>query len=409
MNSPLSAERSDTAAAGSSRLALLALSVAAFAIGTTEFVIMGLLPEVASDLHVSIPSAGLLVSGYALGVAAGAPLLAALTARMERRNALLLLLGLFILGNALCAVAPNYGVLMVARVVAAFCHGSFFGIGAVVASHVVPKGQAARAIALMFTGLTLANVLGVPFGTFLGQWAGWRSTFMAVTGLGVVAAIAVWRLVPSLPDLPSPHMKRELGVLRQPQVLLALLMTVLGFGGVFIVFTYIAPILQQVSHVSVGATGWVLILFGVGTTVGNMLGGRLADWRLMPSLVGVLVVLSVIMLAFAWTMHNTIAAIVTVFVWGVAAFATVPPLQMRVVQQASEGPHLASTLNIAAFNLGNAIGAFIGGSMIGMGLGLPSVSVAGAVVALLGLLVTLASAALERRRSSSVAACAVGA
>jgi DHA1 family inner membrane transport protein len=388
---------------------LLALSVAAFAIGTTEFVIMGLLPEVASDLHVSIPSAGLLVSGYALGVAAGAPLLAALTARMERRNALLLLLGLFILGNALCAVAPNYGVLMVARVVAAFCHGSFFGIGAVVASHLVPRGQAARAIALMFTGLTLANVLGVPFGTFLGQWAGWRSTFMAVTGLGVVAAIAVWRLVPSLPDLPSPQMKRELGVLRQPQVLLALLMTVLGFGGVFTVFTYIAPILQQVSHVSVGATGWVLILFGVGTTVGNMLGARLADWRLMPSLVGVLVLLSLIMLVFAWTMHNTVASVVTVFVWGVAAFATVPPLQMRVVQQASEGPHLASTLNIAAFNLGNAIGAFIGGSMIGMGLGLPSVSVAGAVVALLGLLVTLASAALERRRTASVAACAVGA
>jgi len=408
MNAPLPTGRSDTAA-GTSRLALLALSVAAFAIGTTEFVIMGLLPEVASDLHVSIPSAGLLVSGYALGVAAGAPLLAALTARMERRNALLLLLGLFILGNALCAVAPNYGVLMVARVVAAFCHGSFFGIGAVVASHLVPRGQAARAIALMFTGLTLANVLGVPFGTFLGQWAGWRSTFMAVTGLGVVAAIAVWRLVPSLPDLPSPQMKRELGVLRQPQVLLALLMTVLGFGGVFTVFTYIAPILQQVSHVSVGATGWVLILFGVGTTVGNMLGGRLADWRLMPSLVGVLVLLSLIMLVFAWAMHNTVASVVTVFVWGVAAFATVPPLQMRVVQQASEGPHLASTLNIAAFNLGNAIGAFIGGSMIGMGLGLPSVSVAGAVVALLGLLVTLASAALERRRTASVAACAVGA
>ena len=409
MNSPLTSDTAEAAAAGSSRLALLALSVAAFAIGTTEFVIMGLLPEVATDLHVSIPSAGLLVSGYALGVAAGAPLLAALTARMERRNALLLLLGLFILGNALCAVAPNYGVLMVARVVAAFCHGSFFGIGAVVASHVVPRGQAARAIALMFTGLTLANVLGVPFGTFLGQWAGWRSTFMAVTGLGLVAAIAVWRLVPALPDLPSPNMKRELGVLRQPQVLLALLMTVLGFGGVFTVFTYIAPILQQVAHVSVGATGWVLILFGVGTTIGNMLGGRLADWRLMPSLIGVLIALSLIMLAFAWTMHNTIAAVVTVFVWGIAAFATVPPLQMRVVQQASGGPHLASTLNIAAFNLGNAIGAFIGGSMIGMGLGLPSVSVAGAVVALLGLLATLVSAALERRRGTVAAACAVGA
>ncbi len=387
----------------SSKWALFALSVAAFAIGTTEFVIMGLLPEVAGDLHVSIPSAGLLVSGYALGVAAGAPVLAVLTARMERRNALLLLLGLFIVGNALCAVAPNYGVLMVARVVAAFCHGSFFGIGAVVASHIVPRDQAARAIALMFTGLTLANVLGVPFGTFLGQWAGWRSTFGAVTGLGVVAAMAVWRLVPALPDLPMPHMRRELVVLRQPQVLLALAMTVLGFGGVFTVFTYIAPILQQQSHVSVGATGWVLVLFGAGTTVGNMLGGRLADWRLMPSLVGVLVLLALIMLAFAWTMHDTTAAIITVFVWGVAAFATVPPLQMRVVQQAGDGPHLASTLNIAAFNLGNAMGAFIGGSMIDLGLGLPSVSIAGAAVTVLGLLVTLASIALGRRRTAAMA------
>lgn len=388
----------------SSKWALFALSVAAFAIGTTEFVIMGLLPEVAADLHVSIPLAGLLVSGYALGVAAGAPLLAALTARMERRNALLLLLGLFILGNALCAVAPNYGVLMAARVVAAFCHGSFFGIGAVVASHIVPRDQAARAIALMFTGLTLANVLGVPFGTFLGQWAGWRATFGAVTGLGLVAAMAVWRLVPALPDLPMPHMRRELVVLRQPQVLLALAMTVLGFGGVFTVFTYIAPILQQQSHVSIGATGWVLVLFGAGTTVGNMLGGRLADWRLMPSLIGVLVVLALIMLAFAWTMHDTTAAIITVFVWGVAAFATVPPLQMRVVQQAGDGPHLASMLNIAAFNLGNAIGAFIGGSLIDLGFGLPSVSIAGAVVTVLGLLVTLASAALGRRRTTNAIA-----
>lgn len=395
--------------AASSKLALFALSVAAFAIGTTEFVIMGLLPEVAGDLHVSIPSAGLLVSGYALGVAAGAPLLAVLTARLERRNALLLLLGLFILGNALCAVAPNYGVLMVARVVAAFCHGSFFGIGAVVASHIVPRDQAARAIALMFTGLTLANVLGVPFGTFLGQWAGWRSTFGAVTVLGVLAAIAVWRLVPALPDLAAPHMRRELVVLRQPQVLLALAMTVLGFGGVFTVFTYIAPILQQQSHVSVGATGWVLILFGVGTTIGNMLGGRLADWRLMPSLAGVLSVLALILLVFAWTMHDTVAAIVTVFVWGVAAFATVAPLQMRVVQQASEGPHLASTLNIAAFNLGNAIGAFIGGAMINMNLGLPAVSIAGALVTLLGLVVTLVSAGLGHRRVASTAACPEGA
>ena len=389
-----------------SRTALLALSVAAFAIGTTEFVIMGLLPEVAADLRVSIPSAGLLVSGYALGVAAGAPLLAALTAKMERRSALLALLGLFILGNALCAVAPNYAVLMLARVVAAFCHGSFFGIGAVVASHVVPRGQGARAIALMFAGLTLANVLGVPFGTFLGQWAGWRSAFGAVTGLGVIAALGVWRLVPPLPELHAPDMRREMAVLRQPQVLLALAMTVLGFGGVFTVFTYIAPILQEQSHVSARATGWVLVLFGAGTTLGNLLGGRLADWRLMPSLVAILVTLTLILAGFTWTMHDTVAAIATVFVWGVAAFATVPPLQMRVVQQAVDGPHLASTLNIAAFNLGNAIGAFIGGLVIDGGLGLPALGIAGAAVTVLGLLVTLWSAVLERRRVPSAASCA---
>jgi len=381
-----------------SRLPLLALAVAAFAIGTTEFVIMGLLPEVASDLKVSIPSAGMLVSGYALGVAVGAPLLAALTAKMERKHALLLLMGLFILGNALCAIAPNYNVLMVARVVAAFCHGSFFGIGAVVAAHLVPTNQRARAIALMFAGLTLANVLGVPFGTFLGQWAGWRSTFWAVTALGVIAALGVARFVPSLPDLKAPDMHRELRVLREPQALIALGMTVLGFGGVFTVFTYIAPILQEQSHVSPHWTGAVLVLFGLGTTIGNMLGGRLADWKLMPSLMGILVVLTALLVAFAWTMHSTVASIVTVFLWGIAAFATIAPLQSRVVHVAGDAPNLASTLNIAAFNLGNAGGAWLGGAVLAAGYSMPMVSLTGAAVTVAGLLATMASVALERRR-----------
>ncbi|KAG9602822.1 hypothetical protein KCV01_g7078, partial [Aureobasidium melanogenum] len=384
----------------SSRLPLLALSVAAFAIGTTEFVIMGLLPEVAADLKVSIPSAGMLVSGYALGVAVGAPLLAALTAKLERKRALLLLLGLFILGNLLCAVAPGYDVLMAARVVAAFCHGSFFGIGAVVAAHLVPVNQRARAIAMMFAGLTLANVLGVPFGTFLGQWAGWRATFWAVTLLGVIAAVAVVRFVPALPNLKAPDMGREMKVLREPQALIALAMTVLGFGGVFTVFTYIAPILQEQSHISPQWTGAVLVLFGLGTTIGNMLGGRLADWKLMPSLMGILVVLAVLMAAFAWTMHSTVASIVTVFVWGVAAFATVAPLQSRVVHVAGDAPNLASTLNIAAFNLGNAGGAWLGGAVIGAGYALPVVSLAGAAVTVAGLLATIASVALERRAAA---------
>jgi DHA1 family inner membrane transport protein len=382
----------------SSRLPLLALAVAAFAIGTTEFVIMGLLPEVASDLRVSIPSAGMLVSGYALGVAVGAPLLAALTAKMERKHALLLLMGLFILGNALCAIAPNYDVLMMARVVAAFCHGSFFGIGAVVAAHLVPANQRARAIALMFAGLTLANVLGVPFGTFLGQWAGWRSTFWAVTALGLIAALGVFRFVPSLPDLKAPDMRRELRVLREPQALIALGMTVLGFGGVFTVFTYIAPILQEQSHVSPHWTGAVLVLFGLGTTIGNMLGGRLADWKLMPSLMGILVVLTALLVAFAWTMHSTVASIVTVFLWGIAAFATIAPLQSRVVHVAGDAPNLASTLNIAAFNLGNAGGAWLGGAVLAAGYSMPTVSLTGAAVTVAGLLATMASVALERRR-----------
>lgn len=381
-----------------SRLPLLALAVAAFAIGTTEFVIMGLLPEVAADLKVSIPSAGMLVSGYALGVAVGAPLLAVLTAKIERKHALLLLMGLFILGNALCAIAPNYDVLMVARVVAAFCHGSFFGIGAVVAAHLVPANQRARAIALMFAGLTLANVLGVPFGTFLGQWAGWRSTFWAVTALGVIAALGVVRFVPSLPDLKAPDMRRELRVLREPQALIALGMTVLGFGGVFTVFTYIAPILQEQSHISPHWTGAVLILFGLGTTIGNMLGGRLADWKLMPSLMGILVVLTGLLVAFAWTMHSTVASIVTVFLWGIAAFATIAPLQSRVVHVAGDAPNLASTLNIAAFNLGNAGGAWLGGAVLAAGYSMPTVSLTGAAVTVAGLLATMASVALERRR-----------
>jgi DHA1 family inner membrane transport protein len=387
----------------SSRLPLLALAVAAFAIGTTEFVIMGLLPEVAADLRVSIPSAGMLVSGYALGVAVGAPLLAALTAKLERKRALLLLLGLFILGNLLCAIAPNYQVLMVARVVAAFCHGSFFGIGAIVAAHLVPANQRSRAIALMFGGLTLANVLGVPFGTFLGQWAGWRATFWAVTGLGVIASLAVARFVPALPDFKAPDMRRELRVLREPQALIALGMTVLGFGGVFTVFTYIAPILQQQSHISPHWTGAVLVLFGLGTTIGNILGGRLADWKLMPSLMGILVALALLLVLFAWTMHSTVAAIVTIFVWGIASFATVAPLQSRVVHVAGDAPNLASTLNIAAFNLGNAGGAWLGGAVLAAGYTMSVVSLAGAAVTVAGLLATMASVALERRSSLAVA------
>ena len=356
---------------------LLALAISAFAIGTTEFVIMGLLPEVARDLAVSIPSAGLLVSGYALGVAVGAPLLAAVTSKMPRKLALQLLMGVFIVGNVLCAVASDYSVLMIARVVTSFAHGSFFGIGAVVAASLVPQEKRASAIALMFTGLTLANVLGVPFGTFIGQEFGWRMAFWVVAVLGVVSLAGVAALVPNKHDTGPVGLMHEVRVLKDPQVWMALAMTIVGFGGVFVVFTYIAPILEQVSGFSPRGVTLILVLFGVGLTLGNTMGGKLADRALMPSLMGILLALAVVMAIFTRTSHSQVAAAVTIFVWGIAAFATVPPLQMRVVEKASAAPNLASTLNIGAFNLGNAGGAWLGGLAIGHGHGARRAAVGG--------------------------------
>ena len=374
---------------------LLALAISAFAIGTTEFVIMGLLPEVARDLAVSIPSAGLLVSGYALGVAVGAPLLAVVTSKMPRKLALQLLMGVFIVGNVLCALASDYPVLMIARVVTSFAHGSFFGIGAVVAASLVPQEKRASAIALMFTGLTLANVLGVPFGTFIGQQFGWRTAFWVVAALGLVSLAGIAALVPNRHDTGPAGLAHEVRVLKDPQVWMALAMTIVGFGGVFVVFTYIAPILEQVSGFSPRGVTLILVLFGVGLTIGNTVGGKLADRALMPSLMGILLALAVVMAIFTRTSHSQVAAAVTIFVWGIAAFATVPPLQMRVVEKATAAPNLASTLNIGAFNLGNAGGAWLGGMAIGHGLGLDALPWVAAAVSIAALLLTWLAARMD--------------
>lgn len=374
---------------------LLALAISAFAIGTTEFVIMGLLPQVASDLAVSIPSAGLLVSGYALGVAVGAPLLAIVTSKMPRKLALQMLMGVFIVGNVLCAIASDYSVLMIARVVTSFAHGSFFGIGAVVASSLVPQEKRASAIALMFTGLTLANVLGVPLGTFIGQEFGWRMAFWVVSVLGVLSLAGVSALVPNHHDTGPVGLAHEVRVLKDPQVWMALAMTIVGFGGVFVVFTYIAPILEQVSGFSPRGVTLMLVLFGVGLTVGNTVGGKLADRALMPSLMGILFALAVVMAIFTRTSHSQVAAAVTLLVWGIAAFATVPPLQMRVVEKATAAPNLASTLNIGAFNLGNAGGAWLGGMAISHGLGLDALPWVAAAVSVAALLVTWIAARMD--------------
>lgn len=384
------------------RLPLVALAVSAFAIGTTEFVVMGLLPQMAQDLDVSIPSAGMLVSGYALGVVFGGPLLAMATARLPRKAVLLVLMGVFVLGNLLCALAPNYTTLMAARVIAALAHGSFFGAGAVVAGHIAPPGKRAQAIALMFTGLTVANILGVPAGTWLGQALGWRATFWAVMGLGVAALIAIARYVPVLHDLAPPRLGRELRVLREPQVLLALGMTVFGFGGVFAVFTYIVPILTDEAGVASHSVGAVLVLFGLGATLGTLLGGRLADWKLMRALTLALSALCVFFLLFSAGMHLKPFAIAGVFLIGFIGFIGGPGLQARSVQQARDAPLLASTLNQSAFNLGNAGGAWIGASLLAHGAAYPMLGVAAAMVTATGLGLTVFSGLLEQRARAAL-------
>lgn len=378
-------------------IALIALAVSAFGIGTTEFVIMGLLPDVAGSFGVSIPTAGLLISGYALGVAVGAPILTAATTRIPRKTVLLWLMVLFVAGNLLSALAPSYGLSMAGRIVAALSHGAFFGIGAVVAADLVAPERRASAIALMFTGLTVANVLGVPMGTLLGQAFGWRSTFWVVTALGVVSLTAIAMLVPRQPLPADVSLRRELGAFRDRQVWLALGMTALGFGGVFASFTYVAPMMTELAGFPESAMTPLLITFGLGLVAGNLLGGRLADRALMPSLYAILAGLTLILVAFAFTVHSQPLAIVTIFLFGAFGFATVPGLQTRVLQKAQGAPTLASAANIAAFNVGNAAGAWIAGLAIGAGLGYTAPNWVGAALALGGLLIALLAGLLDRR------------
>ncbi|MFF1867383.1 MFS transporter [Streptomyces sp. CB03911] len=382
-------------------LALLALAIGAFGIGTTEFVIMGLLPEVAGDFGVSIPTAGWLVTGYALGVLVGAPLMTALGTRVSRKRMLMLLMGLFIAGNLLSAVAPVFGVMIAGRLVASLAHGAFFGIGAVVAADLVAPSRKAGAIALMFTGLTVANVVGVPLGTWIGQVAGWRTTFFVVAALGVVGLAGIARLVPEIPKPEGVRLRHELAAFRNVQVLLAMGMTVLGFGGVFAAITYISPMMTEVAGFADSSVTWLLVLFGLGMVGGNLLGGKLADRALMPLLYVTLGSLALVLALFTVTAHNRFAAAATITLIGALGFAAVPPLQKRVLDQASGAPTLASAVNIGAFNLGNALAALIGGMVISAGFGWTAPNWVGAALAASALLLALLSGALERRGTTA--------
>ncbi|OFV76029.1 MFS transporter [Rhodococcus erythropolis] len=382
-------------------LGLIALAMGGFGIGLTEFVIMGLLPEVSADFEVTESVAGYLISGYALSVAIGAILLTAAVTRFERKKVLLSLMVLFIIGNLMSALAPSYEVMMGGRIVAALCHGAFFGIGSVVAADMVTPNKRAGAIAMMFAGLTIANVLGVPFGTLLGQQLGWRSTFWAITVIGVIALIGIAALVPTTPaSTTGGGLRGELGAFRNKQVWLSIAITILGYGGMFGAFTYIAFTLTEVTGFATSSVPWLLILFGSGLFVGNFLGAKAADRSLTKALVWILAILTVVLIVFAATAESKVMTVISLFFMGAFGFATVPGLQMRIMNYASAAPTMASGANIAAFNVGNALGAWLGGITIAAGLGFISPIWMGAAVTVAGLLVLIVAAKIDRPAAS---------
>jgi DHA1 family inner membrane transport protein len=368
---------------------LIALSIGAFGIGVTEFAPMGLLPVIASNLGVSIPTAGLLISAYALGVMLGAPLMTLTTGRVPRRTLLIALAGVFTLGNLLAAISTGYGMLLAARLITSLNHGAFFGVGSVVAASLVPPERKAGAVAAMFMGLTIANVVGVPLATWAGEHLGWRMSFWGISGLGIATMAALRLTLPAMPAPKGGNAIAEMRVLKRGSVLGALALTVIGSSAMFTVFTYIAPILRAETHASLGFVTAMLVTYGVGLTAGNWLGGLFADRSVDRTLMVTLAGLALVLAAFAVLMPFAVPTAILIFLWGVASFALVPPLQVRVMTAASDAPNLASAVNIGAFNLGNAIGAAIGGGVIAAGLGYRAVAVAGAIAAIIGLVAVM--------------------
>ncbi|MEU7185858.1 MFS transporter [Streptomyces sp. NPDC039022] len=382
-------------------LALLALAVSAFGIGTTEFVMMGLLPNVAGDLGTSVPTAGYLVSAYALGVVIGAPLLTALGSRIPRKRMLLLLMAVFTVGNLASALAPNFGLLIAGRLLAGLPHGAFFGVGAVVAARLVKEGRQARAVATMFLGLTVANIVGVPAATLLGQHLGWRATFLVVAAIGLVAMAALARLVPHMPRAEHGGVAHEIRAMGNRQVVLGLVTAVFGFAGVFAVYSYLASMMTEVSGFAEGSVPLVLALFGAGMTLGALAAGPLTDRALRPTLYGALGALAVTLVVFTYAVHVKWAALVCVVILGAVGFMTTTPLQMLVMKKAQHAPTLASASNHSAFNLANAGGAWVGGVAIAAGWGWTSPALVGAVLAVIGLGIAVTAGLLDRGSSGS--------
>ncbi|WP_175409531.1 MFS transporter [Streptomyces sp. TRM64462] len=378
-------------------LALVALTLSTFGIGTTEFVIMGLLSDVADDLSVSVSGAGYLISGYALGVVIGGPLLVAAGIRLPRKAVLLGLMGIFIAGNLLSALSPGYETLMAGRIVTATCHGSFIGLASVVAADLVESSKKARAVAMVFAGGAIANVVGAPLGTWVGQHFGWRATFWMLVLIGAVGFVGIMILLPAQRGARTAGLRQEIAVFRRPQVIIGLAMTAFSLGALFTSFTYVAPLLTEVTGYASGAIAPLLVLFGAGLVAGNTIGGRLADRALMPTLAVALAALTVILAAFSATAHNKVLAAITLVLMGAAGFATVPGLMTRVISKAEGAPTLAAVVTVSASNVGIAAGAYLGGLTIDAGFGYTSPNWVGALLAAAALALTLLSGALEKK------------
>ncbi|WP_238158268.1 MFS transporter [Kribbella voronezhensis] len=383
--------------------ALLALAIGGFAIGTTEFVTMGLLPQIADGVHISIPTAGHVVSAYAIGVVVGAPLIAALGARTGRKRLLLGLMAIFVLGNVLSAVAGSYQLLMAARFLTGLPHGAFFGIGAVVGASMVPANRRAWAVSMIMVGLPVANIIGVPLTTLLGQRVGWQIPFLAVGVLGLLTLVAVWFWVTPQPVGNDVNVRSELSALAKPQVWMALLVGMVGFGGMFATYSFITPTMTELAGFSEAAVTIVLAVYGVGMTGGTLVGGRLADRALMPSLYGGLVAVTVVLGTFGWLAQSKVGALVGVFAMGFSASILIPALQTRLMDVAHEGQSLAASLNHSTLNVANALGAWLGSVVLAAGYGYEWPSRVGAALAVAGLVLALISGWMDRRKATTTA------
>ncbi|WP_239724658.1 MULTISPECIES: MFS transporter [unclassified Mammaliicoccus] len=383
-------------------LAIWILSLGAFAIGMTEFVIMGLLPNIARDLNVSVSDAGQLITGYALSVAIGGPIIVLATYKLPRKNLLILLMAIFIIGNSIGSFAPNYGSLMISRVIAALAHGSFFGIGSLFAANMVAPHKRASAMALMFMGLTLSNIIGVPFGTFIGQLLGWKMTFVVISVLGLFTLIGIIKYVPNQEETQPISIKNELNVLKDLKLWLTLGVTLFGFSSVFAYFTYISQILINVSNIEERWISFVLIIFGVGVTLGNIIGGRLADWNLNKALQIIFVIFPIYIFLMYYIQNYSVLMVVGIFVFGLIGFSMSPSLQFKSTIVSQDAPMLASTLNQSAFNIGNALGAAIGGVVVSQ-LGTENLALVAPFLTIIGLIFLILEQALSKKRALKTA------